>query len=212
MTATAMAKKTVAKKKGEQISLAYKKASLRPEAKKALKKGAKYLITYYQDEIAQLQAQLSATERKLAQREIDLRLKEAKIGIANSWQYRAARAEQRLAELQDGQQADAFEKEFWIEELVRYRNWVIALLREKAQQPTADAATKRRVATERPLRQSYAGVAAGAYGRPAAEKAADENPIAHPDQLGDVGELIRGDDELLAGVDPDATSLDEAQQ
>lgn len=28
--------------------------------------------------------------------------------------------------------------------------------------------------------------------------------LAHPDQLGDVGELIEGDDELLEGVDPDA--------
>jgi hypothetical protein len=27
--------------------------------------------------------------------------------------------------------------------------------------------------------------------------------LAHPEQLGDVGELTAGDDELLAGVEPD---------
>lgn len=30
-----------------------------------------------------------------------------------------------------------------------------------------------------------------------------QDALRHPDQLGDVGELIAGDDELLEGVDPD---------
>jgi hypothetical protein len=31
-----------------------------------------------------------------------------------------------------------------------------------------------------------------------------QEALLHPDQLGDVGELIEGDDELLEGVEPDA--------
>ena len=62
----------------------------------------------------------------------------------------------------------------WIEELVRYRNRVIELLREKAQLPDEDAPAKRR------------------------------NPMAHSARLGDVGALTKGDDDLLAGVDPHA--------
>jgi hypothetical protein len=31
-----------------------------------------------------------------------------------------------------------------------------------------------------------------------------QDAMLHPEKLGDVGELIKGDDELLKGVDPDA--------
>lgn len=125
----------MAKKGGDPVALAYKKGRLDPLAKQALKVGGKHLITYYQDEIARLQTGLSERDQKIAQREIELTVKDTEIGMAKSWQHRAVQAEARLAELQRTQQADAFEQEFWIEELVRYRNWVIELLREKANPP-----------------------------------------------------------------------------
>jgi hypothetical protein len=115
----------VVKKKRDQISLRYKRGSLNPEAKRALQIGGKHLITFYQDEIARLTARLGAADAEIA------------IQLAQGWNWRAIAeaAASKTEEINKQLAADAFEKEFWIEELVRYRNWVIALLREKAQLP-----------------------------------------------------------------------------
>jgi hypothetical protein len=136
----------VARKKGDQIALAYKKGSLDPLAKAALAKGGKYLITYYQDEITKLNALVEATDAELA----------IQLGQLRKWRDRDVAAGNEMAAKESDLKAqynvitklraiveatnttlaaDAFEKEFWIEELVRYRNWVIELLREKANPP-----------------------------------------------------------------------------
>ncbi len=77
----------MAKRKGEQIKLAYKKGSLDPLAKLALAKGGKYLITYYQDEIAKLRALVEAGDAELA----------IQLGEVRKWKERAEEAEGKAA-------------------------------------------------------------------------------------------------------------------
>lgn len=112
-------------KRGDQVSLAYKKGSLSPEAKQALALGGKHLITFYQDEIAQLNTRLEAAEAEIA----------IQLAQGKNWKATAEAIATKSEEANKQRAADAFEKEFWIEEYGRYRNWVIDLLRQKAQQP-----------------------------------------------------------------------------